>query len=381
MIIQSRFVYFEEALQPLQIEIEGCKIKRILPYHLEKVDIDYGDAWILPGLIDIHNHGYHGVDANHATGAWVKEWMAYLPSEGVTSTLPSTSSAPHEAILKGMAEIAQAKEEGYIGTNILGIYSEGPFVAKPFNGAQNLAYQLIPTKEIIDEYLKASKGLLKYVMIAPEMLESMKVIEYCTAKGLRVAIGHSGADFETCTRARNAGAVSFTHTYNGMRGLHHREAGTVGAAMYYTDMYAELIGDGVHVSYPSMNILARLKGKDRLISVTDSVSLKGLPVGEITDPRSGTKFSICEDGVIRLENGTLAGSCNRLNMILKREIEDANIDLVTAINSCTINPARLLGYGHVKGKILEGYDADLVVFDSSFEPIQTYVSGQALLHR
>ena len=318
MIIQSRFVYHDEKLQPLQIEIDGNKIKKILPYHFGPVDVDYQDAWILPGLIDIHNHGYMGVDANHATAEWVKEWMAYLPSEGVTSTLPSTSSAPHAMVLRGMSEIARAVEEGYDGAHILGIYSEGPFVAEPYNGAQNLQYQLIPNQNIIDEYLSASNGLLKYVMMAPEMLENMDIIKYCVQKGLKVSIGHSGADFATCTSAKEAGALSFTHTYNGMRGLHHREPGTLGAAMYYTDMYAEMIGDGVHVSFPSMNILGRLKGKDRLISVTDSVSLKGLPVGEVASPDGKRKIRICEDGVVRLENGTLAGSCNRLNTKMKR---------------------------------------------------------------
>lgn len=379
MIIQSQNVYFEEKLQPLQIEISGQHIQKILPYGFKPVDKDYGEAWILPGLIDIHNHGYLGQDANHATIDWVKKWMAYLPTEGVTSTLPSVSSAPYEDILKGMSKIAQAIQEGYIGANILGIYSEGPFVAEPFNGAQNLAYQLIPTTQLIDAFLAASKGLLKYVMIAPEMLENMDVIQYCVDQGLKVAIGHSGADFDTCTKARAAGASSFTHTYNGMKGLHHREPGTLGAAMYYTDMYAEMIGDGVHVSFPSMNILARLKGKDKLISVTDSVSLKGLPIGDVLDPRSGRKLSVCPDGVIRLENGTLAGSCNRLNTILKREIQNAYIDPVTAINSCTANPSKLLGYSHIKGYIRENYDADLVVLDVNFEPLQTYVLGQPML--
>lgn len=379
MIIQSKNVYYQEKLQPLQVEIEGNKITAIMPYGVEKVDEDYGDNWILPGLIDIHNHGYLGCDANHATKEWVKQWMAYLPTEGVTSTLPSTSSAPKEAILKGMSEIAAAFEENYKGANILGIYSEGPFMCEKYRGAQDLENLVIPTRKEIDEYLEASKGLLLYVMIAPEMLENMDVIKYCVSKGLKVAIGHSGADFETCTKARNAGARSFTHTYNGMRGLHHREPGTLGAAMYYDDMYAELIGDGVHVSFPSCKILAAIKGKDKLISITDSVALKGLPLGEFYEKDSGVKVTICEDGVGRLENGTIAGSCNRFNTILKREIQNAGIDVVTAINSCTCNPACLLGYDYCKGYIKENYDADITVLDKDFEPIQTYVMGQKML--
>jgi N-acetylglucosamine-6-phosphate deacetylase len=379
MIIQSTNVYYQEKLLPLQVEITGNKITAIMPYGVEKVDVDYGDNWILPGLIDIHNHGYKGLDANHATKEWVKEWMAYLPTEGVTSTLPATSSAPHQCVLSGMRAIAEAFEEEYKGANILGIYSEGPFMSEKYRGAQDLANKIVPTRAIIDEYLEASKGLLEYVMVAPEELPDMDVIKYCVSKGLKVAIGHSGADFAKCTEARNAGARAFTHTYNGMRGLHHREPGTLGAAMYYDDMYAELIGDGVHVSFPSASILARIKGKDKLISITDSVAIKGLPVGDIMLRDSGVKVRICEDGVGRLENGTIAGSCNRLNTILKREIENAGIDVVTAINSCTANPACLLGYDYCKGYIKENYDADIVVLDRQFEPVQTYVMGEGML--
>ena len=92
MIIQSRNVYFEEKLQPLQVEIEDGKITAVLPYGFKKADKDYGDNWILPGLCDIHNHGFYMVDANHATEEGIRMWMKYLPKEGVTSTLPTTSA-------------------------------------------------------------------------------------------------------------------------------------------------------------------------------------------------------------------------------------------------------------------------------------------------
>ncbi len=378
MIIQSKNVYFDEKLQPLQVEIKGNKITAILPYGLKEADRDYGENWILPGLIDIHNHGYNLHDANHATVESVREWMNYLPTEGVTSTLPTTSSAPRDEMLKGMNAIAQVMEEGHTGTNILGIHSEGPFICEEFRGAQDPANLVIPTIDEIKVYQEACHGHLILVMLAPEMLNGdMSVIRYCVANGIKVTCGHTGATFEQITQAREAGATSFTHTYNGMRGLHHREPGVVGAAMYYDDMYAELIGDGVHVSFPSANVLAKAKGPHKLISVTDSVYFKGMPVGEyIVD---GQKRYVCEDGVGRLENGTICGSANKLNLILGREITKANIPYQTAINSCTCNPANMLGFGHVKGYIRENYDADICVLDSEFQPVQTYVMGKEML--
>ncbi len=379
MIIQSSNVYYNEKFQPLQLEIAAGKIVNIMPYNTIKADKDYGDNRILPGLIDIHNHGYLGCDANHATVPWVKQWMEYLAkSEGVTSTLPSTSSCEYQQILSGMKNIAQAVKEGYKGCNILGIYSEGPFICQKYKGAQSWENHLIPTDEIIDEMLAASDGLLNYVMLAPEMLENMDVIQYCCRKNIKVTIGHSGADFATCDQARQAGAVCFTHTFNGMSGVHHRNPGAATAAMYFEDMYAELIGDGVHVCFPVCKILAKVKGKDKLISVTDSVAFKGFELGKEINVGGQIRI-VCEDGVGRLPDGTICGSANKLNQILRKEIEKAGIDPITAINSVTCNPANMLGFGHRKGYIKENYDADIVVMDPQFNPIQTYIAGEEMI--
>ena len=379
MIIQSRKMYYEESFKPLQLVIEKGKITNILPYDSLKADVDYGENKILPGLIDIHNHGYLGCDANHATVDWVKKWMNYLAKEeGVTSTLPAVSSCEKAQILDGMRNISQAVKEGYKGANILGIYSEGPFISEKYRGAQSWDTHLIPTKEIIDEMLEASNGLLNYVMLAPEMLDGISVISYCCSKGIKVSIGHSGADFETCKKAIEAGVTSFTHTFNGMSGIHHRNPGVATAAMYFEDTYAELIGDGIHVCYPVAKILAKAKGKDKLITVTDSVSFKGFEVGKEIVVSDQVRI-VCEDGVGRLEDGTICGSANKLNELLKREIEVGNIDEVTAINSVTCNPSNLLGFGNCKGYIKENYDADLVVLDEKYKPVQTYVAGDTML--
>ena len=379
MIIQSRNVYYDELLQPLQVEIRGEKIFAVYPYDSFEADKDYGDNWIIPGLIDIHNHGYNTGDTYRATKKWLQEWMKYLPSEGVTSTVPSTSSAPKQQIYESIGVIGELIDSGdYEGAHILGIYSEGPFMCDQFKGAQDPRYLTIPTVKDIDEYIEASHNHMIYIMVAPEMFKGdMSVIKYIRSKGIAVACGHTGATFEEITEARKAGANSFTHTYNGMRGLHHREPGVVGAAMYYDDMYAELIGDGVHVSFPSMNILAKAKGKDKLISITDSCAFKGLPVGHYDF--ESYSIDVCEDGVGRLADGTICGSANRLNVILGREITRANIPYQTAINSCTCNPANLLGFGHVKGYIRPQYDADICVLDENFEVVQTYVSGKEML--
>lgn len=373
MIIQSKNVYFEEKLQPLQVQLEEGKITNILPYGFYSDCVDYGEKLVLPGLVDIHNHGYFHGQCNNATKAWLEEWTSYLPSEGVTSTLFSFSSGDHEALLKSLNVFKEFCEEGHEGTQFLGAYSEGPFIGKK-PGAQSLKHKLIPDWENISAFNEACGNRLCYVMVAPEELNgNYDAIRYCRENGIAVAIGHSGADFQTCCDAIEAGVMSFTHTYNGMSGLHHREPGVLGAAMYHDQCYAELICDGVHVHRGAANILAKTKGKDRLILVTDSVYVKGFAPG--TYPIGDSEIIVHEDGSVTKPDGTISGSSNRLNQVLRYAIKEAKIDPVTAYNACTKNPCELLGI-HNKGKIQIGLDADLVVLDEEYQVSATYIMGK-----
>ncbi len=373
MIIQSKRVYHDERIEPHQIKIEDDKIVAVLPYGLEEADKDYGEALIMPGLIDIHNHGYDTVDCNYATEEWLEHWTSYLPHEGVTATLATISTAPYDDLIKSLGIIGDYITKDTKGTQILGVYSEGPFISEDYRGAQALKDKLVPTVDIIEAFDAACGGKLLYVMVAAEELDGdYSVIRHCVEKGIKVSLGHTGATFDICEEAIANGVTSFTHTFNGMRGLGHREPGVVGAAMIHDDLFAELICDGVHVHKVPAKILADIKGKDHLILVTDSVAIKGLKPGTYhTESRT---IIVGEDGVGRLENGTLAGSCNKLNKVLRYAIAEAGIDEVTALNACTINPCRLLGIPS-KGLIQAGYDADIAVFDEDYDVVDVYIGG------
>lgn len=378
MIIQSTRVYCEEKFQPLQIEITNDEITGIYNYNQFKVDKDYKNLQILPGLCDSHVHGYDGGSVCDATKSWLKKWCKYLPKEGVTSVVAGISSHPKDRLLKACDNIgAYIDEENKIGAHIIGVYEEGPFICSgKERGAQNLEFQIIPDKKVIDEFNKASHNHLIYVMIAPEMLEGdYEVIDYCRSLGMAVAIGHTGTTYEICKNAIAHGANSFTHTYNGMKGLHHREPGVVGAAMYHDECYAELICDGVHVDKIAANILAKTKGKDRLIIVTDSISLKGKKYGKYVTDDGSENITICKDNICRLDSGTLCGSCRKLNENLAYAIKEANIDYVTAINAVTINPMKLFGINN-KGLIQIGYKADIAIFDDDFNTKEVYIDGK-----
>lgn len=376
MIIQSRNVYYEEKFQPLQIEIKNDVITNIYVYNQFKADKDYKDLLILPGLCDSHVHGYGGGSVCDATIPWLKKWCKYLPQEGITSIVAGISSHPKDRLLKALHNIGEyIDKDNKVGAHVIGVYEEGPFICSTKErGAQNLAYQIIPTKKIIDEFNNACNGHLIYVMIAPEMLNgNYEVIDYCKKKGMAVALGHTAASYDICKEAIAHGANSFTHTYNGMKGLHHRDPAVVGAAMYHDECYAELIADGGHVNKIAANILAKTKGKDRLIIVTDSLSLKGKKPGKYVF--DGENITIGDDGICRLDSGTLCGSIRKLNENLAYAIKEEGIDYVTAINAVTINPMKLFNINN-KGLIRKGYKADIAIFDNDFNVKEVYVDGK-----
>ena len=376
MIIQSKNVYYEEKFQPLQIEIQKDLITNVYVYNQFKVDKDYGDLLILPGLCDSHVHGYGNGSVCDATIPWLKKWCKYLPQEGITSIVAGISSHPKDRLIKVLNNIGKyIDEDNKVGAHVIGVYEEGPFICSgKERGAQNLEYQIIPDKEIIDEFNNACNGHLIYVMIAPEMLDgNYDVIDYCRKKGMAVALGHTAASYDICKEAIKHGANSFTHTYNGMKGLHHRDPAVVGAAMYHDECYAELIADGGHVNKIAANVLAKTKGKDRLIIVTDSLSLKGKKPGKYVF--NDENITIGKDGICRLDSGTLCGSIRKLNQNLAYAIKEEGIDYVTAINAVTINPMKLFNINN-KGLIRKGYKADIAVFDKNYEVREVFVDGK-----
>ena len=377
IIIQSKNVWNQDKFSPLQIRVEGGRIAEILKYDETKCTEDFHDAMIIPGLVDVHTHGYMGVDCNHASREWLEKWVRYLPSEGVTSVVPSTTSCPEELLLGSLAVIAEAIEHPTPGAEILGVNIEGPFISQKYRGAQNPNNIVKPAVETLQKYISAAKGNVLYCLIAPEEDEGLETTKFALSQGIKVAIGHSGASVELCAEAKKLGVSSFTHTFNGMPGLHHRNLGPAGAAMYFEDMYAEVVGDGIHVDFKVVRLLGKLKGPDKLILITDSAAVKGFEPGHYNV--AGREVLLGADGSCRLPDGSIASSVGKMNEFLGNLINHAGLDKVTAINAATSNPASMLGLGDKKGSIKVGYDADMVVLSNDYSVCQTFVKGQKML--
>ena len=369
MIIQSTRVWIDESFKKAAIEIRDGKITGIYPHGSREGAIDYGNNRILPGLIDVHCHGYHGMTCNEVTKEGMKLWAHDLLQEGCTSFEATTSTAAMEDLDRSFGILADIMDEGTDGAEILGIHVEGPLISAEFRGAQEISQLVKPTVEVMTKWQSLARGKINYVAIAPEMDDEHQTIKWCKENNIKVAIGHTGASYDECLQASLDGATSFTHTYNGMRGLHHREPGVVGAALSLDNMYAELIGDGVHVHFVSAKILARAKGKDKLLLITDSVQVNRLPVGKYEKGLSTVEVK--EDGCAYLPDGRLAGSSNKLIDEVRKLIEIAGVDEQIVINAATKNPATFLGVEDKKGQLLRGNDADIIVIDDNYRVLTT----------
>ena len=348
MIIQSQRVWIAGQFIPAQLEVEGEKIVSVLAYGTKKADKDYGEMRLVPGFIDVHTHGAYGFDTNDAEPEGLRDWMRRIPEEGVTAILPTTVTQMPDVLTAAVANVAKVAEEGYEGAEILGIHFEGPYLDMKFKGAQ-----------------------------PPD--EGYELTHYCKETGVVVSMGHTSATYEEVLMGIANGATSMTHVYNAMTPYHHRKPGMVGAAMRVREVYGEVIGDGCHSDVNALNNFFTAKGRDFGIMVSDSLRAKHCPPGGEYE-LGGHAIEIGEDGLARLKGtDTIAGSTLNMNKGLRILVEKALLPFDTALNACTINPARCLGVDDRKGRLSAGYDADIVVLDDQYEVIQTYCRGKEML--
>lgn len=375
MIIQSKKVWVAGVFMEAQIEMDKGKFKAIHPYNSHKPDQDYGDHWILPGMIDVHCHGGVGFDTNDATPEGLRMWAKSLLPEGITSFCPTTVTQSEEILTHALENVAQVIEEGYEGSEIVGIHFEGPYLNKKNKGAQPEEYIVAPSVEQFKKYQDAAKGWIKIMTLACELDENYELTKYASTHGVNVSIGHSAITYDEACLAVANGATGITHTYNGMNGLHHRNPSLVGAAMHLKETYAEIICDGNHVMWPAVYALVMAKGDGYCLMIDDALCAKGCEPGIYQ--LGGHDVEIRDNGSAYLaQTDNLAGGTLKFNKGLQNLIEKALIPVSWAINMVTLNPARYLGIDHRKGKIVTGYDADLVILDPNYEVVDVYQAGK-----
>ena len=381
MIIRSRKIWTAGQFLPACVEIEGNRIRRILPYSAEGADMDFGDRRVVPGFLDIHTHGAYGYDTNDGTEEGLRYWMEHIVQEGVTSILPTTVTQMPDVLTKAVENVAAVVEKGYVGAQILGIHFEGPYLDMDKKGAQPPEAITRPSVEQFKEYQKAAKGWIRYITLSPEHDEDFALTRYCSANGVTVSMGHSSADYETAVMAAANGATSMTHVYNGMSQFGSRSPGLVGAAFRMRELYGEVIGDGRNSHLAALYAFFQAKGPNRGILITDSLRVKyAQPGGHYQ--LGGHDIEVGEDGLARLAGtDTIAGSTLQMNQGLRILVEEAGVPFETALNACTVNPAACLGVADHKGRICAGYDADIVVLEDDYRVHAVFCRGTQMYEK
>lgn len=332
---------------------------------------------IIPGFIDQHIHGLGGYDVIDGKVEAIEKIASELPKEGVTAFLPTTTTEEIEVINKSLKCINEyINKDNKDGSLVLGIHLEGPFISNDYLGAQLPEYVLRPNKENFKEFEKNSNNNIKLVTLAPE--EDDDLIQYLKSKNIVVSIGHSSANYEDVKLAISKGVSCLTHTFNGMKGIHHREIGTAGSALLFDELYCEVICDGIHVSNPALKLLFKNKPTDKVILISDSVRMKNLNNCIYYD---GKQKVIFKNNEARLENGVLVGSVLKINEAVRNIIKYTGVDFSTAIKYATINPATNLGVDHLMGSIKEGKLANLVVVDKDINVYLTIRNGNIIYQK
>jgi len=339
--------------------------------------IDLRGRYVVPGFIDIHVHGGKGVTFGASGNAAdeVRAYSEWVTSTGVTGYLCSLAAPDDRSLVELVASYAEALQAGASGAEPLGIHLEGPFLNPERKGAFNPAWLRVPAPDEIDAVLKAGRGTVRQITLAPELPGASGIAARCRAEGVVVSLGHTNSDYATASAALKGNFTHVTHTFNAQRGFHHREPGVFGAILASDEVTAELIADNVHAHPGAMKVLLRCLGTDRVVLITDAMSGAGLPDGVFD--LVGMKVTV-KDGHATLADGTIAGSTATLNRCVGNMNQLVDIPFRDAVKMASLNPARAMGFASRLGSIAVGKDASLVVIDEQANVYLTMVKGQVV---
>jgi N-acetylglucosamine-6-phosphate deacetylase len=325
---------------------------------------------IVPGFIDIHIHGGDGADFMDASDEANQRVLAFHASQGTTALAATTLSGSPADLKVAVEAIARTAARSPRGAEICAVHLEGPYINRRHAGAQD-AGSIRPADIHECEALLAAAGPLHPIItLAPEIDGAQALIEHLRGRAT-FSIGHTAADYSEAVAGLEWGASHFTHLFNAMTGMHHREPGVVGAALASTTATVELIADGIHVHPAVLRITAAML-PHRAALITDAIRACGMPDGQYR--LYGYELTVA-DGSARLANGTLAGSMLTMSQAVQNMVELAGVPIDRVIPMATEVPARILGVSARKGKLEGGYDADVVVLTEKFEIERVFARG------
>ncbi len=288
------------------------------------------DHILVPGLVDVHIHGAHGIDVMSASRAEILDLATLLVELGYEFWLPTTITSSLEATADVISRLPSHP-------SIFGFHLEGPFLSPEYPGAQP-AEAIIAPSPAWD--LVVDHPGLKLITLAPEIPGCLDLVRRLSARGVIVSLGHTNCTYAQASAARLAGLSHATHTFNAMRPFHHREAGAVGYILTDDQLYAEIIYDRIHVVPDAAKLLFQSKPEDKVVGVSDGSLASGLAPG--THLQMWGHECVVGNREVRLaSNGSLAGSAVTLRDVFINLAEDFGVEVAT--RCCSMNPRQELG--------------------------------------
>ncbi len=335
--------------------------------------VDCGATTLVPGFVDLHLHGSGGATAMEGV-AGIERVGAFVARHGVTAWLPTlTPLASIDDLADLVAGCARAVGSSGRGAEAVGLHLEGPFLNPRRPGAIRPEGFRPPAARDLARLLDAGAGRVRLMTLAPELPGGLDLVRGLVARGVVASVGHTDATLDEAEAAIAAGVSHATHTFNAMRGLHHRDPGVVGAVLASDAVRAELIADGIHVHPTAMQALIRAKGTARVVLITDAVAAAGQ--GDGVFEFDGRPITV-RNGRATLADGTIAGSVATFDDNLRRIVRTCGVPLGEAVRMASTIPAWAVGLADRKGALVGGRDADVVALDADLRVRLTVARGE-----
>lgn len=362
----------------------SCENGKIVDITEHKVPETDDLPYILPGLVDIHNHGAVGHDYMEGVPEAFEAISQYLICHGVTTAQCTTVSAPANQLREFFAAYRNYQQGS--GCRLCGIHIEGPYISVKNRGAHPIETLLTP-KDGYDWILENS-DIIREITISPELSGMPEMIERLCTAGIVVSGGHDDAEPEHIDTAVEAGMSHCTHIYCAMSTLHktgmERRCGLCEYAMTHNNITAEMIADNHHIPPQLAQMIYRAKGAEKLCLVSDSLAaagMKGVGPFSLGDGENCTKVYVENDVAVVEDHSCYAGSVQALDQMVRNMVKDANIPLVDAVRMASLTPAEVIGIAHECGSISIGKRADMCIMDHKLNVIKTVIAGNVVYNK
>ena len=347
-----------------------------LPFDKE---IDAKGKYVSPGFIDIHVHGGAGYEFVDATKESLTIPCNMHAKHGTTTIFPTLSAYSFKEMTDSLSAMKKYISDEEIMPNIGGVHMEGPYFSPNQCGAQNPDEIRKPLKSEYDALIKDFGDIIKRWSYAPERDEGQEFLKALNKAGIVAAAGHTDAEYDEMLPAYELGCKLITHLYSCtstiVRKGGFRHLGVLETAYLYDDIYTETIADGKHLPPVLLKLIFKIKGKDAMCLVTDSIRYGGLTQDDVENGNFPKENYIIEDGIAKLpDRSAFAGSIATTDVLVRTCTKDAGIPLCDAVRMITKVPADIMKLDS-KGALKEGFDADIVIFNDDINMDKVIVGG------